>query len=339
MQSHRLKFYHQNGLNSSCFSVSSSLALGRLFGAKALLILGLSVLSSCQSSETSQILTQVKNEATSGQARQVIAGPLKPFKDKKFAYRQALEIAQSGDYLRAPYDEQFDINKRDELPVRKVRESYIKRFSSEQIKELSYKGGAHAMLGVGNVDTPSTMTVIYLHGRNGNKTWGFDDERFGGNFNRVKNLMVENGGAYLSPDFTDFEAKGTADIVSLLKQQRKTNEGKLVLACGSLGSQICWKIMNSKNASLIDGLILLGGMRSESFEARAAKAKKIPIYIAHGTRDKTFKAVEIARMYQNLHAKNYPVRLTLFETGNHGTPVRMIDWRQALNWIASKSSR
>jgi hypothetical protein len=24
-----------------------------------------------------------------------------------------------------------------------------------------------------------------------------------------------------------------------------------------------------------------------------------------------------------------------FETGTHGTPIRMVDWRQALNWMLS----
>jgi hypothetical protein len=26
----------------------------------------------------------------------------------------------------------------------------------------------------------------------------------------------------------------------------------------------------------------------------------------------------------------------LFETGSHGTPVRMTDWRDALNWILER---
>ena len=29
-----------------------------------------------------------------------------------------------------------------------------------------------------------------------------EDLRFGGNFNRLKNLMARNGGVYISPDFS-----------------------------------------------------------------------------------------------------------------------------------------
>ena len=32
----------------------------------------------------------------------------------------------------------------------------------------------------------------------------------------------------------------------------------------------------------------------------------------------------------------YPARFLLFDTGKHGSPIRMIDWRDTLNWIASK---
>ena len=44
--------------------------------------------------------------------------------------------------------------------------------------------------------------VIYLHGRNGSRFQGTNDWMFGGNFNRIKNLMMRNGGVYLSPDFS-----------------------------------------------------------------------------------------------------------------------------------------
>jgi hypothetical protein len=30
---------------------------------------------------------------------------------------------------------------------------------------------------------------------------------------------------------------------------------------------------------------------------------------------------------------NYPVKFALFNTGSHGTPIRMTDWRLVLNWM------
>ena len=34
---------------------------------------------------------------------------------------------------------------------------------------------------------------------------------------------------------------------------------------------------------------------------------------------------------------DYPARFVRFETGTHGTPIRMIDWRDTLNWMLSKA--
>lgn len=59
---------------------------------------------------------------------------------------------------------------------------------------------------------------------------------FGGNFNRIKNLMVNNGGLYISPDFTDFSKKGNDDVFSVMSEIRKSSpKVKFFLSCGSSG--------------------------------------------------------------------------------------------------------
>lgn len=301
------------------------------------------ILVACQSSN---LLSEVKNADASGNERVVIAGPLKPLMDARFAYRKAIEIRDGGDFLHAPYDEFIDINDRDEIPVRKVREGWIRRLAANDIQDITYDGGTDVLprklnaYAVGKTSGGSAMTVIFLHGRHGTRELGFDDERFGGNFNRVKRLMLQNGGAYISPDFTDHENEGEKDIVALLKKQRPLTRGKLILACGSLGSNICWGIVNNpKTRKLVDGMVLLGGMPNNQFAKTASLSKgvhKFPIYIAHATLDTSFSYQSLIAFYQSLKSSNYPVRMTLFESGKHGTPVRMIDWRQALNWIVSK---
>ena len=30
---------------------------------------------------------------------------------------------------------------------------------------------------------------------------------------------------------------------------------------------------------------------------------------------------------------SYPAKFALFDTGSHGTPIRMTDWRLILNWM------
>ncbi len=52
--------------------------------------------------------------------------------------------------------------------------------------------------------------------------------------------------------------------------------------------------------------------------------------------DKVYAATDQIALYDRLHKAGYPVRFTLFETGSHGTPVRMTDWREVLNWLLSR---
>lgn len=268
--------------------------------------------------------------------------PLKPFKDRRFAYRTPLAVEDGGAFMLIPYDEKRDIHKRDEMPVRKVRGGFIRRIPKKLVHDFTYvsPNGERAVFGVGNVGGGSAITVIYLFGKNGNRKWGFDDERFGGNYNRLKNLALISGGAYLSPDFSDFEEKGEADIAALIARQRSATNGSLVLACGSYASKLCWMLGTRPDiAPLMDGMVFLGGFPYDRFAEQAFKRelpRTMPIYIAHGALDHVYSPLKMKSFYKLLHAMGYPVRMVIFNTGSHGTPVRMIDWRHALNWIASR---
>jgi dipeptidyl aminopeptidase/acylaminoacyl peptidase len=37
--------------------------------------------------------------------------------------------------------------------------------------------------------------------------------------------------------------------------------------------------------------------------------------------------------YKRVKSAGYPVRFVRFESGTHGTPIRMTDWRETLNWM------
>ncbi len=272
----------------------------------------------------------------------VSAFEIKPFKDRLFKYRKAIEVQNNGDFKILPYDPKRDINKRDELPVRKVRGNYVSsKPTREQIDtSITQDGRTVTHFAVGALNGNSKMTVIFLHGRDGSRHIGFSDEKFGGNFNRVKNLMFRNGGIYVSSDFTDFKKEGLKDISALVSHYRPKTSGKLVIACGSMGSFLCWELVKDKKASaMIDGYVIMGGFPDPSFLASGnltTPAGNPPIYFAHGSIDNVYNWENIHRYYKALRAKTpgYPVRLSLFDGGKHGTPVRMIDWRVALNWIA-----
>ncbi|MCB1422985.1 MAG: alpha/beta hydrolase, partial [Nitratireductor sp.] len=160
--------------------------------------------------------------------------------------------------------------------------------------------------------------------------------------NRLKNLVVAAGGAYLSPDFTDFDAAGAADIASLIAARSAAGGGPVVLACGSLGTKICWSLAdNAETRNRLSGLVVLGGFPDGNFlrAAYSGAVKPVPVYIAHGSRDPVYALEDMEDFYGALNVKSYPVRMTVFDTGNHGTPVRMIDWRSAINWLLAAGTR
>lgn len=300
--------------------------------AAAVMLSVLFLLSACQTSDT---LSSAAAEA----GRQAFSGPLPAQKDGLFSYRTPLEVRDGGSFLRVPYDEQRDINDRDEMPVRKVRSSYTERLPASDIADLTYESenGSFAVYRAGRAGGNSA-SVVYIHGKGGNREWGFDDERFGGNFNRLKNLVSKGGGAYFSPDFSDFGERGVADISALVERISRESTAPVVIACGSLGNAICWGLANNA-ASLqrISGFVILSGFPDRDFlrVAFSGAFAPRPVYIAHGSRDKVYPVEDMLDFYQALEARDYPARMTVFDTGNHGTPIRMIDWRQALNWILS----
>lgn len=279
-----------------------------------------------------------------GLALPAYAFELKPYKERMFKYRTPLEIKDNGDFLVLPYDPRKDINGRDEQPVRKVKGKYVSSKPKRHQKDTSItaKGRTVTHFAVGALQGGADMTVIFLHGRDGSRHLGFSDEKFGGNFNRVKNLMFRNNGIYISSDFTDFEEEGRKDIEALISHYRPLTKGKLVVACGSMGSFVCWRLMkNNTSSSMIDGFVIMGGFPDPDFLGGGGvkvPANKQPIYFAHGGIDYVYKWQDAKRFYDGLRAKSpgYPVRLAVFDGGKHGTPVRMVDWRVALNWIAAQ---
>ena len=310
-----------------------------------LIVVATAALAACQGVSTDALesvtrSTEVKQDVWTGP----MSGPIQPFKENAFKYRKPLEVSDGGRFMKVPYDELMDINKRDEIPVRKVRSYFVQKLPPGAEKELSYEAGGRklAYKAVGKLDGGSKLTLIYLHGRGGNRDWGFDDERFGGNFNRLKNMIIKAGAAYLSPDFTDFEADGLADVKALIAKYRPLTSGKLIVACGSLGNNHCWNLLlDAKAGSMIDGLVVLSGFpdsRVLSSQAIRNKARQIPLLIGHGSWDPTFSYEPILGFYRKLREQqpDYPVRYILFDTGKHGAPVRMIDWRDTLNWFAAQ---
>jgi pimeloyl-ACP methyl ester carboxylesterase len=185
----------------------------------------------------------------------------------------------------------------------------------------------------------ANLIVVYLHGQGGSRRQGVDDFTFGGNFNRIKNLAVMAGGVYLSPDFSDFEEKGADQIAALISlYAAAAPHAPIFIACGSAGGQLCWRLAHGNEMSKrLGGLLLLGSLWDEKFLSSAAFRRRVPVYLGQGSNDPVFPVERMEEFYRMIRRKapGYPGRMVRFETGSHGTPIRMIDWRETINWMLS----
>jgi hypothetical protein len=269
------------------------------------------------------------------------AQSLKPFKDELFAYPGILKSEDGGAYSVVDYKEARDIDARDEIPERRARGKYVSTGVRKVQKDLVLRTDAGNIRHFA-VGTPANarFIAIYLHGQGGSRKQGVDDFTFGGNFNRIKNLMAGNGGLYLSPDFSDFGAKGAAQVSALIAHYAgQSPSAKIFVACGSMGGALCWRLADDKAvAGRLSGLLLLGSHWDETFLASAAFRRKVPVFFGHGSRDTVFPVDKQEAFFRSILARTpgYPARFVRFQTGTHGTPIRMSDWRDTLDWMLSR---
>jgi len=273
-------------------------------------------------------------------ASQAAAQALPEFKDELFAYPEVLSSVDGNDYRVIDYDEMRDINERDDIPERRVDGRYIstgiRRVQQDLVAKTPAGEVRHFAVGA---PQNANLIVIYLHGQGGSRKQGVDDFTFGGNFNRIKNLVAMAGGVYLSPDFSDFEEKGADEIAALISLYgTAAPRAPVFVACGSMGGALCWRLARDEDmAKRLGGLLLLGSLWDDGFLSSTAFKRKVPVLLAQGSRDKVFPVERTEEFYRAIRAKSpgYPVRLVRFETGSHGTPIRMIDWRETINWMLS----
>ncbi|WP_448116941.1 alpha/beta hydrolase [Mesorhizobium amorphae] len=267
---------------------------------------------------------------------------LEPFKDELFAYPGILSAEKGDIYRVVDYREMRDINERDTVPERRVRPQYTSTDVRGVQQDLALKldTGTLRHVAVGKTEG-AAIIVLYLHGQGGSRKQGVDDFTFGGNFNRLKNLMAGNGGLYLSPDFTDFGDKGAGQVAALIDYYaERSPDAKIFVACGSMGGALCWKLAGrADTGNRIDGLLLLGSLWDETFFASPAFKRRIPVFFGQGSKDPVFPIESQEAFFRSILARSkaYPTRFVRFETGTHGTPIRMTDWRETLNWMLSRS--
>lgn len=272
------------------------------------------------------------------------AGPaaVAPYKDDLFAYGPLTAASDDGDRLDVDYSEKRDIDDRDEIPERRVNGRYVDLSPLDSQKERVVKtpAGPLKIITVGNTSRPGTI-VLFIHGRNGDRRLGMSDRTFGGNFNRLKNLMARSGGLYVTADAGTFGKADAGRIAGLVEGLGARHpEAAIVLACASMGGEFCWDLLGGAAfAERVSGIVMLSANNAPPKVERLRRMagdRRVPLVLVHGTRDKVFAWAGAESLYATLHAAGYPVRFVSLEGGNHGTPIRMIDWRDTLNWLFAR---
>lgn len=265
---------------------------------------------------------------------------LKPHKNALFSNHTVLQSRYDGDFQVVDYRELRDINGRDEIPERRVKAAYVSPgvLRHQTDETLRLPSGRLELTRVGPRSS-ARFSVIFIHGRGGDRRLGVNDYSFGGNFNRLKNLTVDNGGSYYAPSVPGFDATGVNLISDLVADIAGRSPGRpIILSCASMGSYICWNLARHEpTVEVLAGLAILGGAANPSFPGSAAYRRRLPVYFAHGGNDRVYDAAELVAQFERLRGSGYPARLTVFATGSHGTPIRMIDWWRVLNWLLAKA--
>ncbi len=261
---------------------------------------------------------------------------LKGHKDRLFAYPGIMATSDDNAFIIVNYDKQRDIHGRDSEPERRVRSNYVSMRVKQYSRVAEHEAnGRKIETGLTGEYASARFAVIFVHGRGGDQRLGMNDYSFGGNFNRLKNLMLVNGGAYLAPTVETFDDRGAGDVKALIMAGR----APVVLACASMGSIISSKLANDPAVvPRLAGIALLGGAPDMGLVRSAAVKARLPIVFTHGSLDTVYSWQDQKAVFDavRLTAKPYPARFVLFDTGSHGTPIRMTDWKQTLEFLLTR---
>lgn len=267
---------------------------------------------------------------------------LAPYKDEHFAYPKIIGTQYDGDLVMVEFNKERDINGRDEIPLKKAWDKMVSLDANELKQDLTLNAGEFStkFLSVGEINENAKIVVIFMHGLHGDRHLSMEDHRWGGNFNRLKNLMVQNDGIFVSPDFSGFGKRAANQITALMKFFDKTAPGvPIIVGCASTSCKTAYRMLGEpESAALMSGAVMFGASKSDGFLKSATirdPSKWVPIYFGHGSDDKTNDWVTVELMFKRIKeaAPGYPLKFDLFLEGVHGTPIRMSDWRLVLNWM------
>ena len=185
----------------------------------------------------------------------------RPTRTSSSPIRRSSRRAMTATILKVEYDRPRDLYARDVERRQEGRsEICLARHRRGAGRPRARRSAARPInyVGVGATAGGAKAIVVFVHGRGTDRFSGTNDWIHGGNFNRIKNLMMLNGGVYLSPSFPDFDAKGADTVAALVLHYAALSPGApVILACASWGGKICWRLVRDPDVGpLVSGLML-----------------------------------------------------------------------------------
>jgi hypothetical protein len=205
-------------------------------------------------------------------------------------------------------------------------------------QELSFATAGRTLkyLAVGDLSKPAKMILVYVHGLGDDRTQGVHEKQFGGTFARLKRLAAENEAIYLSPDFSWFGREAEGQLSALINDYAGRSPGAPVfVACLSLGCKLSWRLAeDAGDASPLRGILVFSAPVDRGFLKHIASTQ-VHVYLGIGSKDAFtgWKSEDAFFRDVKTAAPDYPIKLTIFEGGEHATTIRLTDWVEVINWM------
>jgi len=257
-----------------------------------------------------------------------------PLKGDAFPAPAILASEFDGDYARVAF-----------VPVAesdRAAETLIDAIPAPPQQELTFANSGRTLkyLAVGDLSKPAKMVLVYVHGLGDDRSQGVHEKQFGGTFARLKRLAVENNAIYLSPDFSGFGRRAEGQIAGLINDYAGRSPGAPVfVACLSLGCKLCWRLAeDAGEASPLRGILFFSAPVDRGFLKHVASTQ-VHVYLGIGSKDAftSWKSEDAFFRDVKAAAPDYPIKLTIFDGGEHATTIRLTDWVEVLNWMLAGS--
>jgi hypothetical protein len=191
----------------------------------------------------------------------------------------------------------------------------------------------------GDLSKPAKMIFVFVHGLGDDRWQGTHEKLFGGSFARLRRLLAVNDAIFLAPDFSGYGQEAAGQIAALIADYAARSPGATVfVGCLSLGGKLCWRLAeDAGDASPLRGILVFSAPVDHEFLKHAA-TPPVSVYLAIGTKDAFtgWKTEDAFFREVKTVAPDYPIKLTIFDGGEHATAMRLTDWVAVLNWMLAQ---